>query len=793
LDKLNYFTYFRANVKIRITFNSTPFISGRYWAYFSPFEGNTNRSWSTLPHVTGYPGIEFDLASNSPVEIKIPYCAPLSHYNLINTFSNMGTLKIVALNAIAAGTTPAPTIYVTIFAWFEDIHLSLPTSVPAKLPLLAHVGNEQAATVSGTLAKISQGADLIGSLVPKIEPFAKQASWATKLASGMASSMGFCKPTDMSTNTVVSNVPAKGYTNSDGIDQSVKLGLCRDNEVIEIPGIYSTDVDEMNLSYVCSKSCLFRVGIPWVAGDAPDKILYEFPVSPGISMKTASVIHPTTLAYISSMFSYWRGGLRFRITTAKTAFHSGRLRITYHPGVFDSTITPTPIFENAYNWILDLTISSEISFDIPYVSNQPHRLTLIDAPDGPLFSNEAYSSGIITVSVLNELRVANSSASGTVPLNFWVSGDSDISFSVPTLKHIPTAPDPPAAVVSKDSEQVVEELVAHVFNDVSSGLSHNEQVSPEGFSMFPKPPMHDFMPEQLVVGERITSLRQLIKRFCCTAYGNSDPYPTSPAVTNMYFAVAGPMSLPSSDSRIYNSLIIDPAYFGEIPSGSELPQLVSLACSIGSDGVPANFNNCHAMSVLPPQHPFYYISYLYRFHRGSRKYKLIVGPNQLPMAGSSADVPQIGSSTFVRSPLPFYALISRITTSNGEVKRPTLDNPSDVLTLENYAGRLETAQFPDINGIIEFEVPYYTNLPIQINAEGDVPEGEGPLLRRSRIIVKKGFVLQDLLQPANNFTTEGYINDRVYTQQFGSFKLLEAAGDDFSFGYLIGAPSIITY
>jgi hypothetical protein len=365
------------------------------------------------------------------------------------------------------------------------------------------------------------------------------------------------------------------------------------------------------------------------------------------------------------------------------------------------------------------------------------------------------------------------------------------------LKHIPTSPDTVEVVtktVSKETEELKDKLVAHVFNDVSSGLSHNEQVSPDGFPMFPKSPMHDFMPEQMVIGERITSLRQLIKRFCFTAYGNTDPYPTFPTVTGKYFAVAGPMGLPAVDTSLYSILAIDPAYLGEITSGDETRQLVSLPTSVDSSGVTGNVLPCHAMSTFSPQHPLYYLSYLYRFHRGSRKYKLIIGPNQMPMMGSAADVPQIGSSTFVRTSLPFYVIVSRTTSTNAVVTRPTLTTPSSVYAVgERNSGRLESVHYPDINGVIEFETPFYTNLPIHINAEGTVPDAEGPLIRRNRIIIKKGFVSQDLWQPANNFTADGYVNDAVYVQQFGSFKLLEAAGDDFSFGYLIGAPSIILF
>lgn len=108
VKKLDYFTFFRANVKVRLVFNATPFMSGKYWMFFAPFDAISNRGarLANLSNCTGFPGIEIDMASNAPVEIKIPYCSPLSHYNLLDTHSNMGELYIVSLNDIQSGTSP---------------------------------------------------------------------------------------------------------------------------------------------------------------------------------------------------------------------------------------------------------------------------------------------------------------------------------------------------------------------------------------------------------------------------------------------------------------------------------------------------------------------------------------------------------------------------------------------------------------------------------------------------------------------------------------------------------------
>jgi hypothetical protein len=777
VDKLNYFTYFRANVKVRIVFNSTPFISGRYWAYFSPYPTESNRNFSSIQNATGYPGVEIDLASNSPVEIKIPYCAPLSHYNLITTFSTMGTLNLRALNTIAAGTTPPPSIFLSIFAWFEDVELSLPTSLPVRVPvLLAQVGNEMPGTLGGNISNTLSNLSVASSMLSKdanLGAVAKQVSWATRLAAGVASSFGFSKPTNLESNRAVMSLPAKGFTNSNNIDYSQKLSMLPDNEIRETPGIFSSSVDEMSIPYVCSKSCVLLTNEAWTAAAAADTVLFEFPVTPGASVGVGTIVRPSTLGFVASMFQYWRGGIVYRMTAAKTAFHSGRLRVTFHPGVYSST--DPLVYENAYNWIFDLSTSSEITFTIPYVSNAPYREVLIDDVDSPALLAERYSLGIITITVLNELRVANSSASSTVLLNLWIAGDQDISFSVPHLRHVPTSDDA---------------LVAQIFNETPSDIAHNEQVSSISDTMFPKRKMQISEAEQLVIGEKVMSLRSLIKRFSLINYGHNDPYTD---LTRTIFSCPGPYNAPISTADIINGVVIDPAYMGEIMTGTQFNH----GFNFPTDST--NFLPTVPKPLITDTTPsiscfMYYISYLYRFRRGSIRYKMFVGnSNKYQVVASDSLTTQtfkvVNNKTSV---VPYRVFTAAQNVYNGTISRPAASREGT----ENNFGTAEHIVFPDENGCIEFEVPYYTDLPIQLNCEGAVLNDEGPLTTRSRVVVSKGFSIEDSITMALGVSISS-VPSVTFTTGFGmishigAYRLYSAAGDDFSFGYQIGAPSII--
>jgi len=523
VKKLDYFTYFRANVKIRLVFNATPFMSGKYWMFFAPFDATSNRPAiiGNLPNCTGYPGIEIDLASNAPVEIKIPYCAPLSHYNLIDTHSNMGELYLVSINAIQTGTSPVGAGFgasYTMFAWFEDVELAMPTSLPVTVPTLdddddilrAQVGKseEQAATsgpsLSGVANTVANVSSALGS-IPMLGPWVRPVEWVSRAVGSVASAFGWNKPTNLDKNCPYSNITAKGYTHADGIDLSTKLGAMPDNGLTYESGMFSTDVDEMDIKYIASKSCIYRHQIPWTINDSAGDTLHFNTVSPGMCEGIAATLQTTTLAYLTSMFRYWRGGLNYRLAVAKTAFHTGRLRITYHPGVYG--VSPQLIEENAYNWILDLSVSSELEFKIPYVANVPWKETLLDAPLEAVWKDERFSTGLLTIQVLTPLRRASDSVANNCPFNMWISGADDISFAIPDFGNYFVLKTPTS---QEDIPEDDEPLRAQVFNLTTSGIEHNEQVEGDVQGVFPISTMSHTTAEELTMGEKISNLLDIL-------------------------------------------------------------------------------------------------------------------------------------------------------------------------------------------------------------------------------------------------------------------------------------------
>lgn len=846
VQKLNYFLYFRANVHIKIVFNATPFMQGKYWCMFVPFDSQTNRNvQASIQNQTGYNGTELDVCSGSPINLIIPYCSTLSHYNLVTTESTMGTLFITTLNPITSGES-STTASFSIFAWFEDIELHVPTSKPVLVPasFKAQVFSEECAKtngvpISGILTSIGNVAKNISGVSPKLAAISKPVEWISRFLSGGFAASGFNKPSSLSQNTSIENVPGKYYTNADGVDRSVKLAAMPDNSLVQHSGMFSSSIDEMDLNYVASKSCVMISNSEWKTTDAAGAVIRIMNVTPGsckIDPTIVGTYNTTMLAFVTSMFSYWRGGIKYRFAVSKTAYHSGRLRISFHPGIFNNGDTGDSSF--VYNEILDLSVSSELEFVIPYVSNTPWKLAEVFDSFDEISGN--YSTGVVKIEVLTPLVIASTSVSSTVQFNVWISGDSDISFAVPNFNNHVIGLSTPLVVpvfsevnlrrtvaisdissldpfgnvklvdgysISRadfetlfddstfDGDNVVsyarEDGVYHaqVFNTTDPGISHNEQMTDTSLQFFKMKASDSTAAEEICIGEKITNLRQLIKRFSPIFTVNTHKRSSTDLKR---FAV--PLGNSLDDVFNLNSLNLDTCYFGE--DNGEVGatfQTYDLPIECDIDLLTFVPSPCQVAKYLPLDNPLHYISYIYRFYNGSRRYKFFFTDtdkiNSLVRNRTSGAFP-VGTFNYTRNYSPYTFVRGQRISINGDITKPMLEvNSNSAIDGPSFS----TIIYPDLNGAIEVEVPYYAMTPISIVGQGTVANTEGVLISRPKVFIQQGFGSKDndypiFNQAGNSITSKE--NGLVYRYTFNGGTLMTAAGDDFNFGYLLGSPPV---
>nr|APG78540.1 hypothetical protein 2 [Wenzhou picorna-like virus 29] len=711
-DKINYFAFLRARLVVRIVVNSNPFQLGKLIAYFAPYSsqddiGNRTLVNSFMSARSAFPHIVLDAGTGNSGELCIPFVSYYTHWNLPEDLGNLGNLQVAVLNPLQSGTCN-----LTIFARFTNVHLEVPTAKPSTLStsmsldhairtaiqrygaravrsrvrrIHAQVDEGKAkdsrgviSTILGTVSSMSS----MGTSLPVIGKYLAPISWVTGAASQVAQYFGLSKPINLTQQHRLSQLPAYGFTNTDGSDTSLSLSASCENSIGHRADVFGTSRDDMDIAYVAGHSC-YLTQFTWDATDTVGTIVGDVNVTPGSmqeSITTGDDIYDSTLlGYVASMFRYWRGSIKFKIQAAKTAYHSGRLRISFVP-LGGAGETAGYRMDQAYSEILDLRISNEIEMNIDYLSNTVYKEVDLVKFDSNVSTSVA--TGILRIEVLNRL-VHPDSVANNVGINVWIGGGSDIAFAVPEFNRFyPVAPDAVSALSFQRKPQ------AQVYDHIQSpGFDASIQDSPD---MFMPRKTSTLDSEITCIGEHIQSLRQLTRRF------------------GRLTAVS------AAEDSIFK---MGSAWFGDVPSASS-PQ-----------------------ADLVPVSPIFYISWLYRFFRGSVRLKCV---NLGDANGVISADTSVGRTAF---PTP-----------------PSVTNVSPASRNLEITGGAAFTHFVDLryNNSCEISVPYYNNTHVS-------------LLRGEGAVVTPAMEKQ---------------SDIHFSFPPGNYRFLHAAGDDFSFGWIVGPPKL---
>lgn len=610
-------------------------------------------------------------------------------------------------------------------------------------------------TISKGVGQVSEGLRTM-SKIPVLGNIFTRPAWISAQASNIFRMLGFSKPTTQGLPCESKLRGQNRMANFDGADTSHKMALSAQNEIETKSGLAGTSADEMDLSHVLSIPN-FWDRFSWTTTDGTNTVLWDNYVTPFKVKPYSSTIldryRCTHMGYVANSHGYWRGSIVYTFKFVKTQFHSGRLRISFIPFYFNNVIsTGTPDVSRTQKVIVDLRTSTEVSFTVPYVSSRPWMFCTRPESRWLGTSNVLmYNAvtGIVRVEVLNQLVAANN-VFQAIDAIVEVSGGPDLTFAAPTCpSYVPysgpfTAPETRTAQAQHDEEynnevglnnfrvkrdvdetdkifvQVMGENEAIPRNDAQHGI-HPTAIDTHVIDS-------NWSPEAHCIGEKIMSVRQLIKRF--GHFFNIDFTNVNPAAIIAPFSVQEPIADVTSNKTI-------------------------------------------------SQFEYYY--FLYAFWRGSMRIKAATYTSdgmeektQVPR--NSNNIWNIGLINSVQE--TFNTLVTRFTAGAVPVQ-PTipLTNPM----IDMGSSNIEVAS--NVEGLLEFEVPYYnvshispatlytsTERPVQIDN------------------VLKGHIPPAIVTVASR-ASNGFTPALAIEQTNAQF--YRAVGDDFSFMYLVGVPPLV--
>jgi len=448
--KLDNYYLVRCNLHLKFVINASPFYYGACLAAYQPLSSHFPGPIITTgfvrdliplsqrPHVYLYP------QDSQGGEMVLPF---IYHKNWLDATSSsdlmaMGTVDFDSINTLrnANGLT-TESIEIQVYAWASDIELAGPTvalavqskrqSKKPRVPMKDEY--EDDGVVSKTASALAKATGMLGSM-PVIGPFATATSYAADAVSNIASLFGF-------TNTpVIDDVhqfqpsPFPNISSTDIGMPIDKLTLDAKNELSIDPRIAGVGADdEMAITHFVQRES-FVAQAQWSATAVTDDFIIGSAVTPMIvdqqSYTNYDVWQYTPLAYLSEMFSFWRGDIIFRFKFLCSKYHRGRVRISWDPhGDIKSSGDYTT---ETYTQIVDIAEETDIEFRVPF-TQQTSYLEVTDrgiyhgsnTPTAP----DSTMNGTITCVVINKQTSPVASADITVAM--FVRGAENFEFAGP--------------------------------------------------------------------------------------------------------------------------------------------------------------------------------------------------------------------------------------------------------------------------------------------------------------------------------------------------------------------------
>lgn len=410
----------RADLVFTVEHNANPFQQGLLVACFQYGQGQFLRA-DKPSQCTHLPHVRLDIAHHTQAVLRVPYLSEFEYFGSSDTElgNRMGTFaltQVLGTPSLAGSTTPVYKVYIH----FENIQVfgRLPLTDTTFIVPQSGLANQHSKVavadkelrsngqISGVLATAADVPLAIGRAFPTLRSIMGSASWFLKASAKAASAFGFSKPVATGALTRQVRFPNYGENNCDVIAPASVVGGFASNSVAVTEALGGTDLDEMAFDNLLTRySQIFRGSIS--TADAHAAVEYVSKVNlmhmwfrapavadgGNIALPRGSAVHnavfPSTLMYFAQHFRFWHGDLKYRVSFAKSKFHTGRVMFSFIPayqqvantrtyadvgfaggpvpGTFNTDLQPSQ-----YSIVFDLKDGSEFEFEVPYFAPLPH-------------------------------------------------------------------------------------------------------------------------------------------------------------------------------------------------------------------------------------------------------------------------------------------------------------------------------------------------------------------------------------------------------------------------------------
>lgn len=458
INRVANFNLLKCKLKVKVVVNGNGFYYGRaimsYLPYADDDDFTVDRAFfqEDVIGASQRPHIYIDPTLSQGGELTLPF---FNYFNAISVplgaWTGMGELRLMTLNSLAhanSGTTP---VTISIFAWAEEVELSMPTSAEpiGMTPQSGVAGKEDDEYGKGPVSRpASAVAAMAGKLtnVPYIGAYARATELAANAVSGVATAFGYSRPNNISDVQHYRPAVAANIANTNVGDTAHKLSVdCKQELTVDPTTVGLMEDDEMSLKSIVTRES-YLTTFPWSISRPAEDLLFEIGVTPALWRPVTSApvteIHTTPSGLAAVPFCSWQGSMEYRFQIVASNFHKGRIKIVYDPHDFDSNE-----YNTNYTYIHDIADNKDFTVRIGWGNHQPY-LTLampgryadgqITHEDIPPFANGNANltsgskyNGMLRVYVVNPLVLPATGAAGLTEINVFTKAGEDMRYRNP--------------------------------------------------------------------------------------------------------------------------------------------------------------------------------------------------------------------------------------------------------------------------------------------------------------------------------------------------------------------------
>lgn len=458
-SKLRAFRYFRTSFKVSFRLNGTAMHYGQLVASHIPYPNGilTDKRFTTT-QLLHFPHVLLSPTENATNELIVPFTLPYNFMDLdiessADRFSQqMGLIVLWVLSPLRTVSDVAMSVNISTFCSCIDpvfqvltgsnvdynatLNLALPDINTLETYKVSPVDNpnfhdyDVVPQTGAVTEAINKATEVVVAGCTAATNIARAVvTTAAELAPLAAMFAG--KPDDVSKVSRF-QIGYDNTANGDGADTSRPLSMDPLNRIKYLDFPMCKDTDMLITKYAQQFSLFdWKVFNDYV-GNIYD-ILWTFPVSPLTFRFTKTVtsgvvnIAHTNLSAMATLFSFWKGTIKFKFRFVCSQFHSLRLRVFWSQteNIVGGEGVETSLL---YNEVWDVQMNSEFVFEIPYYSLYPARAVDIAAGN----------NGYIGIQVLNSLTAGLSTSLHPPDISMFcfVAGGDDIEFFKPTGRFI---------------------------------------------------------------------------------------------------------------------------------------------------------------------------------------------------------------------------------------------------------------------------------------------------------------------------------------------------------------------